>query len=114
MPKVVAAQLQAGMEVAEDIRDASGTVILRRGNTLSETTIRRLQNRGIDTIEVAGEESPARAVRTPESKSLSEAELTRQENLADVVHRFERVLHDPFMEQLKLQTVKHFFPEEVS
>jgi hypothetical protein len=112
MPKVTAAHLQAGMEVAEDIRDASGTVILRRGNKLSDTTIRRLQNRGIPSVDVRGEESTPRPKAEP--KSLSESELTRQEKIAGVVGRFERVIHDPFMEKLKIQTVRHFFPEEVS
>lgn len=56
-----AADLRPGMTLAEDVRDADGTVLLARGTALDEAAIRLACERGCERVAI--EENAAAQVR---------------------------------------------------
>jgi hypothetical protein len=53
--------LEPGMEVAEDVLNVNGTLLLAKGTVLSDHLIRVLKMWGVETIRVGGEAGAAHA-----------------------------------------------------
>ena len=79
-----------------------GLPLYGKGNSLTESAIERMKQAGIESIIVVG-------------RPIAQAdEETFAESLANLEHRFRRVIDDPDMMQLKqliAQQIKHFYGE---
>lgn len=77
MAQVPVEQLKPGMEVAEDVLNVNGMLLLAGGATLSEQSIRVLKMWGVKTLKVAGGDDqvpPEAAANAPEAGALREAQ----------------------------------------
>lgn len=91
------AQVVAGTEVAADVMDGQGCLLLSGGSVLSERMREQLVRRGVETLPVRVEESLAEEEFAARRAAL-EAQLTE---------RFSCVRGQPLMEQM-LQLVLHY------
>ena len=69
-------QASAGMVLAADLCDG-GKVLLPAGATLSEASLTSLRRRGIETLEVLGEEAAEDAAAAEAERARRYARLTR-------------------------------------
>jgi len=57
MPHISIKDVEAGMELGEDVADRSGRVLMRAGATLSEKHIKVMKPLGVTHISITGEET---------------------------------------------------------
>ena len=77
MAQIPVEQLKPGMEVAEDVLNVNGMLLLAGGATLNEQSIRVLKMWGVKVLKVAGgdDQVPEEAViEAPEGDALREAQ----------------------------------------
>ncbi|MBN2466913.1 MAG: hypothetical protein JXD19_02080 [Deltaproteobacteria bacterium] len=88
--------LQAGMLLAQDIRNNHGTVILKRGTTIAERHIKGLKAWGISEVDIVTSEITPEG-RGEEDSMAGEVIPVIEEKLKKRFHRFEG---DAVMEEI--------------
>jgi hypothetical protein len=84
-------KLEPGMEVAADVVNLNGVLLIGEGAILTERHLRILKTWGIDSVSVAGQES-AEAAPPPRELEFSPEIIERAE--AHVNHRFRHASPD--------------------
>jgi hypothetical protein len=91
--------LKPGMQIAKEVRNRNGLVLVSQTATLDEKIISRLENLGIRKVVVSG--CPVEDLADSQPKSLSE-------KLADMETGFSYVKNDPIMERFRVLVKNHF------
>jgi hypothetical protein len=99
MQRVSIHLLKPGMQLAKEVRNDSGIVLVSENATLDEKMISRLENMGIRKVVVSGCPVPNLADYQP--KSLSR-------KLADMETGFSLVKDDPLMQRFRVVVKDHF------
>ena len=92
MKKILVENIEEGMVLAQEVCGSGGNVLLTEGVKLSNALAHRLQNWGIPTVYVEGEEEQ---VEEENTVSVSPEELKSQ-----LMEKFSRVIKLPYMKEI--------------
>jgi len=92
MKKITVDKIEDGMILGREICGASGNVLVSKGAPLSAALGRRLQNWGITTLYIEGEED---SLAEENAVSISPEKLRE-----DLMYKFSNVINNPIMKQL--------------
>jgi hypothetical protein len=92
MKKILVENVEDNMVLAREVCGASGNVLLSKGITLSEAIGRRLQNWGITSVYIEGEEEMAQ-----EESSIT---ISPEELKGHLLEKFSKTLHNQYMKKI--------------
>jgi hypothetical protein len=92
MKKISAEKIEDGMVLGRDVCGASGSILLSKGSSLSQSMGRRLINWGISFVYVEGEE-----VHEQEENSVT---TSPEEIKSQLMEKFSDTINNPIMKTL--------------
>jgi hypothetical protein len=99
MKKITVNNIQDNMIISRDVCGTNGNVLIAKGTILSSALGRRLENWGITTVYIEGEEEII-----PETTTIIESPEKSQQLLFD---KFSKVIDNPYMKKI-LNAVNEF------
>lgn len=92
MKKILAENIEDGMILAREVCGSNGNILLSKGTSLSTALGHRLQNWGIPSVFIEGEEEQ---VAEENTVSVSPEQLKSQ-----LMEKFSRVINKPYMSKI--------------
>ncbi len=92
MKKILVEDIKGNPVLCREVCGTSGNVLLTKGTVLSQALGRRLQNWGITSVYVEGEEE-----QRPEENTITVSPEKLMQHLTD---KFSRVIKNPYMQKI--------------
>lgn len=106
MKKISADQIEPGMVLAEDLIDMNGRTLLKKGAHISETIVPHFQKWGFTEIMIESEEEEDTGPPPVVGYQVFKRSWNSVEKEID--HKFELVIKEPHMLELKEFILNHF------
>jgi len=83
--------VQEGEELAEDVKDSNGQLLISTGKFLDKKTIEFLKQRDIDAVTIS----------VPEQLTEDQQQARKDEIIETINHKFRKLENNPVMEELR-------------